>query len=158
LDWWQSTVAAELSITAVPAQHFSGRGFLDRDATLWCGYVFRAENHTIYFAGDTGYNPNTFIEIGDKINQIDMALIPIGAYKPMWFMSPVHCSPEEAVKIHLEVKSKLSMATHFGTFPLGDEGQEDPRNDLEEALAKFALPATEFIVPREGVPLDLRSV
>jgi len=154
LDWWESTVAEGLSITCVPAQHFSGRGFFDRDATLWCGYVFRSKLHTTYFAGDTGYNAQTFVELGGRIQPIDLALIPIGAYKPQWFMAPVHCSPEDAVKIHLEIKARQSIASHFGTFPLGDDGEEDPKNDLRDALVKFNVPADQFITLEEGVPKD----
>jgi L-ascorbate metabolism protein UlaG (beta-lactamase superfamily) len=158
LDWWQSTVAFDIAITAVPAQHFSGRGFFDRDATLWCGYVFRSKSHTLYFAGDTGYSQKIFNEIGDRFASIDVALIPIGAYKPLWFMSPVHCSPEEAVKIHCDVKTKQSIGTHFGTFPLGDEGQEDPQKDLREALVKSGLSPDNFIVPKEGIAVDYQSI
>ncbi|RAW03260.1 MBL fold metallo-hydrolase [Pseudochryseolinea flava] len=158
LDWWQSTAAADISITAVPAQHFSGRGFLDRDKTLWCGYVFKSRSHTFYFAGDTGYNPVTFSEIGARIQSIDIAIIPIGAYKPQWFMSPVHCSPEEAVKIHRDVKASHSIASHFGTFPLGDEGQQDAQEDLQVALKAQHIPLHQFIKLDEGSFKDYPSV
>jgi L-ascorbate metabolism protein UlaG (beta-lactamase superfamily) len=150
LDWWDSHDVGPLRVQSVPAQHFSGRGTLDRDRTLWCGYIISMNFGTIYFAGDTGYNPITFKKIGERIQNIDISIIPIGAYKPVWFMSPVHCSPEEAVKIHLDVRSKQSIASHFGTFPLADEAQEEPVRDLNIALTKHGLDATNFIALPEG--------
>jgi L-ascorbate metabolism protein UlaG (beta-lactamase superfamily) len=77
-------------------------------------------------------------------------LIPIGAYKPQWFMSPIHCSPEEAVQVHKEIKSELSIATHFGTFPLADDSENDPKEELHEALKNNSIPATNFIILPEG--------
>jgi L-ascorbate metabolism protein UlaG (beta-lactamase superfamily) len=151
LDWWQDlSLRDSLSISAVPAQHFSGRGFFDRDATLWCGYIIRGKNGTVYFAGDTGYNDQTFQEIGARAAPIDVAIIPIGAYKPAWFMSPVHCSPDEAVRIHRDVKARRSVASHYGTLPLADEGQLEPVKDLKKAKQKYGLAEKDFIPLREG--------
>jgi L-ascorbate metabolism protein UlaG (beta-lactamase superfamily) len=151
LDWWDEyEVNNEIKIQATPAQHFSARGAFDRDATLWCGYVIKRQEGNIYFVGDTGYNDNTFQEIGARCSPIDVALIPIGAYKPNWFMSPIHCSPEEAVKIHIDLKSRQSIAMHYGTFPLADEGGEEPVNDLKEALQKNTIPLDKFIALKEG--------
>ncbi|MEX2335784.1 MAG: MBL fold metallo-hydrolase [Fulvivirga sp.] len=91
LDWWQQMpLQPDLEVIAVPAQHFSGRGMLDRDATLWCGYVIRRSGGNIYFAGDTGYDQNIFKEIAENFAPIKLSIIPIGAYIPEWFMSPVH--------------------------------------------------------------------
>jgi L-ascorbate metabolism protein UlaG (beta-lactamase superfamily) len=156
LDWWQEiAIPKGLSVQALPAQHFSGRGMLDRDATLWCGYLLKGTNGNIYFAGDTGYNAYTFKEIGERCAPIRAALIPIGAYKPVWFMSPIHCSPEEAVQIHQEVKSSLTIASHFGTFPLADEGAEEPVRDLNAALAKLPKPHQPFLTLQEGKGIDI---
>lgn len=151
LDWWQERKLSDtVTIQAVPAQHFSGRGMLDRDATLWCGYLLKTSRGNIYFAGDTGYNNNTFKEIGERAGKIKVALIPIGAYKPAWFMSPIHVSPEEAVKIHMDVKAMKSIGMHFGTFPLADEGYEDPVRDLKLALTKYNLSEESFVALKEG--------
>jgi L-ascorbate metabolism protein UlaG (beta-lactamase superfamily) len=151
LDWWDEyEINDEIKIQATPAQHFSARGTFDRDATLWCGYVIKRKEGNIYFVGDTGYNEKTFKEIGERCSPIDIAFVPIGAYKPQWFMSPIHCSPEEAVKIHIDLNSKQSIAMHFGTFPLADEGGEEPVNDLKEALQKNNIPLEKFIVLKEG--------
>jgi L-ascorbate metabolism protein UlaG (beta-lactamase superfamily) len=151
LDWWQEFVISEsLIIQSVPAQHFSGRGISDRDATLWAGYVIKNHQGNIYFAGDTGYNDFTFKEIGQRCAPIAVALIPIGAYKPTWFMSAIHCSPREAVQIHFDVKATQSIATHFGTFPLADDGEDEPISELTEAMKKVNLAKEKFLVLKEG--------
>lgn len=151
LDWWQETELKNgVRVQAVPAQHFSGRGMFDRDATLWCGYVVKTSRGNIYFAGDTGYNEVTFKEIGSRSGPMAVSLIPIGAYKPQWFMSPVHISPEEAVRVHLDVQSKLSIGMHYGTFPLADDGLNDPVDDLKLAKEKFVLDDDAFITLDEG--------
>jgi L-ascorbate metabolism protein UlaG (beta-lactamase superfamily) len=155
MDWWQETaINTSMIVQCVPAQHFSGRGTFDRDATLWCGYVIRRAGGNIYFVGDTGYNDQTFKEIGMRCSPIRVALIPIGAYKPDWFMSPIHCSPREAVKIHQEVKAETSVATHFGTFPLADDGQAEPVLELTKALKDSGIGTESFLILTEGVPRD----
>ena len=151
LDWWQEYALNDmLKIQAVPAQHFTGRGTFDRDATLWCGYMIVRPGGNIYFVGDTGYNEFIFKEIGNRFLSIEVALIPIGAFRPEWFMSPIHCSPAEAVKIHLEIKSKRSIATHFGTFPLADDGEAEPVIELQMALQEKGISPEHFIILKEG--------
>jgi len=151
MDWWDEYALNDnLTVTATPAQHFSGRGTFDRDATLWCGYLIKRKGGNIYFAGDTGYNDQTFKEIGVRGAPIHLALVPIGAYKPNWFMSPIHCSPEEAVQIHIDLNSRQSIASHFGTFPLADEGEEEPVNDLVMARARYGIASDDFIALSEG--------
>lgn len=160
LDWWdECDLNDSLSVQAVPAQHFSGRGGVgDRDATLWCGYVIKTNEGNIYFAGDTGYNDKTFKEIGERVSPVKIALIPIGSYKPQWFMSPIHVSPEEAVRIHLDVKAEKSIAIHFGTFPLGDDGQHEAVNDLHKARQMHDIQNDQFIVLQEGTYYDSRDI
>lgn len=155
IDWWNVlTLQNNLRIQSVPAQHFSGRGFRDRDATLWCGYVLTTAHGKIYFAGDTGYHPETFKTIGNQCGPFRLSLLPIGAYKPAWFMSPIHCSPEEAVLIHRDVNAQQSIATHFGTFPLADDSQHDPLEDLKHALVCNHLDPQSFLILQEGEPYD----
>jgi L-ascorbate metabolism protein UlaG (beta-lactamase superfamily) len=150
LDWWQNEeVKNGIIIQAVPAQHFSGRGLFDRDATLWCGFTIKTSKGLIYFAGDSGYNENIFKEIAEKTGSIKISILPIGAYKPYWFMSAVHTSPEDAVKAHIDLKSRNSIASHFGTFPLADEGHDDPPKDLLVALKK-GLEAETFVALGQG--------
>ncbi|HWA35278.1 MAG TPA: MBL fold metallo-hydrolase [Cyclobacteriaceae bacterium] len=151
MDWWQTfTFNESISIESVPAQHFSSRGMFDRDATLWCGFVLRRPGGNIYFVGDTGYHSTMFKEIGVRCAPIDIAIIPIGAYKPEWFMSPIHVSPSEAVMIHKDINSRFSIATHFGTFPLADDSLEDPVFGLQQALRENEIALDEFVVPKEG--------
>jgi L-ascorbate metabolism protein UlaG (beta-lactamase superfamily) len=155
MDWWQEIkVSDSLIIQAVPAQHFSGRGMFDRDKTLWCGYVIKRKEGNLYFAGDTGYNEKTFKEIGERCAPITVSILPIGAYKPNWFMSPIHTSPADAVKIFLDTKTKAAVASHFGTFPLADDGGEDPINDLAVALKGENLSTEKFVILPEGTHKD----
>jgi L-ascorbate metabolism protein UlaG (beta-lactamase superfamily) len=152
LDWWQSTTAGGAEITSVPAQHFAARTPWDRDRTLWCGFVVRVDGVTIYFAGDSGYSPH-FAEIGDRYPAIDVALLPIGAYEPRWFMAPVHMNPEEAVRAHRETRARVSIAMHFGTFQLTDEGIDEPLRALEAAKAAQGVEAFRVLDFGESVVL-----
>ncbi|MDZ7683612.1 MAG: MBL fold metallo-hydrolase [Fodinibius sp.] len=152
LDWWDQTkVNEKLNLTAVPAQHFSGRGLFDRNQTLWCGYVLHTAHGNLYFAGDSGYG-DFFKEIGNKFGPMQASLIPIGAYKPRWFMRAIHMSPEEAVQAHRDVQSKRSIAMHYGTFPMADDGMHEPITDLEKARASLDISEHEFYVAEEGDP------
>jgi L-ascorbate metabolism protein UlaG (beta-lactamase superfamily) len=143
LDWWQSATAGPAEITCVPAQHFSARTPWDRNRTLWCGYIVRVDGLTIYFAGDAGYSPH-FKEIGARSSSIDVALLPIGAYEPRWFMRPVHMNPEEAVRAHLDLHPRVSIGMHFGTFQLTDEGIDEPLRALERAREAHGVSADAF--------------
>lgn len=151
LDWQQSApINAQTTLHCVPAQHFSGRGTFDRNATLWAGYVL--DNKAVgklYFAGDSGYGPH-FSAIGQQFGPLRLALIPIGAYKPNWFMSPVHIGPAEAVQVHQDVQSQQSVAIHFGTFPLADDGEGEPVTDLARALAIKRIDSDRFRALKNG--------
>jgi L-ascorbate metabolism protein UlaG (beta-lactamase superfamily) len=156
LDWWQTVSAkAALAVQALPAHHASARGSFDRDKTLWCGFSIAASRGKIYFAGDTGYHAETFNRIGVEAGPFRVSIIPIGASRPVWFMSPVHCTPYEAVQIHLDVKSEQSIACHFGTFPLGDDSQHGPARELEDALHQRNIDKKFFIVPNTESPIEI---
>jgi len=143
LDWWQETRIGDATIAAVPAQHFSARTPWDKNRSLWCGFVLRADGVSIYFAGDSGYSPQ-FAAIGARCPGLDVALLPIGAYEPRWFMQPMHMNPDEAVRAHLDVKARLSIGMHFGTFQLTDEGIDEPLRALERARVAHGVPRDAF--------------
>jgi len=149
LDWWQAMQVGKARINCVPVQHFSGRGPYDRDATLWCGYVLELAGRRIFFAGDTGYSKD-FADIAARHPQIDLALLPIGAYDPRWFMAPVHVNPEEAVQIHRDLGAKLSVAMHWGTFRLTEEPLDEPPQRLRAALQAAGLDRADFAVMQHG--------
>ena len=92
-DWWDSQRVAGINITATPSQHWSGRGLFDRNETLWASWLIEFGDFNVWFGGDTGYNEVQFKEIGERWNDIDLALIPIGAYAPRWFMMTSHVNP-----------------------------------------------------------------
>jgi L-ascorbate metabolism protein UlaG (beta-lactamase superfamily) len=145
LDWWQKTTAGPVEITCVPAQHFSARTPFDRDKTLWCGFLVRVDGVRIYFAGDSGYSPH-FAEIGHRYPGIDLALLPIGAYEPRWFMGPVHMNPEDAVRAHMDVRPRVSIGMHFGTFQLTDEAIDEPLRALERSREAHTVSPNAFRV------------
>ena len=150
LDWWESTPLDErVRATFVPAQHFSGRGVNDRDQTLWGGFVVEGPAGTVYFAGDTGMGP-CFEQIRARFGPVDLALLPIGAYRPEWFMSRVHVSPSEAVEAARILEARTSVAIHFGTFRLADDGMDEPVEALETALDALGSGAPQFWVLNEG--------
>jgi L-ascorbate metabolism protein UlaG (beta-lactamase superfamily) len=149
LDWWQSCELAGARITYVPAQHFSSRGLHDRNRCLWGGFVIEAGGAVVYFAGDSGYCPH-FAEIADRFPQIDLALLPIGAYEPRWFMRQQHVNPQEAVRAHLDLRPRRSLGMHFGTFQLTDEAIDAPLLALQQARDAAGIAPHEFDVPQFG--------
>jgi L-ascorbate metabolism protein UlaG (beta-lactamase superfamily) len=128
LDWGKSLPVTGGTVHCVPALHFSARGIYDRNITLWCGYVIECQERITYFAGDTAFGSH-FAQIREKFGSPHVALLPIGAYKPRWFMSPVHMGPDEAVKAHRILAAQTSIAIHHGTFQLADEGIDTPRKE-----------------------------
>lgn len=150
LDWWQTLKRGDLSFHCLPAQHFSNRGIFDRDKTLWCGWMVEGEKKRFYFVGDTSYNPVDFQEIGRRFQPIDLCLIPIGCFQPRAFMSAVHINPQEAVALHQELGSKLSVASHFGTFPLSKEPLTLAPYELYLALKEKGVSVNEFRIPEHG--------
>ncbi len=151
LDWWQKKEAAGCCFTALPGQHFSGRGVFDRNKTLWCGYSIRIFDKTVYFAGDTAYNEFYFREIGRQIAPIDLSILPIGCYAPRAFMKAAHVTPKEAIQIHIEVGSKCAVGCHYGTFCLSDEPMNRPPYDLYLALQELSTSCPFILLPHGGV-------
>lgn len=152
LDWWQAVEWNATRVVCTPAQHFSARGMFDRDKTLWCGWLVESEAGPIYFAGDTGYGEH-FEELVKRCGRPRAALLPIGAYRPEWFMGPVHMSPDEALRAHKVLGAEVSMAIHHGTFHLADDGETEAEDRLNDLLRESGT--TNFIVLREGAAKDL---
>lgn len=129
LDWGESLSLPGLAIHAVPALHFSGRGVFDRNRSLWCGYLLESAGRLLYFAGDTAFGDH-FAAIREWFGPPDLALLPVGAYLPRWFMSPVHMAPDDAVRAHEILAAQTSIAIHHGTFQLADDGIDSAKQEL----------------------------
>ncbi len=155
-DWWQSHESGNAQITAVPAQHWSKRYPLSKNRTLWAGWVIKVNGFTFYFAGDSGYAP-IFKEIGARYGPMDLSAIPIGAYEPRWFMKDSHMNPEEAVMTHRDVRSRQSIAVHWGTFVLTDEPLDEPPVRLKEALKNEGLSENEFMLLKHGETVIIKN-
>lgn len=149
LDWWQSERLGEVDIFLVPAQHWSARGLNDRMKTLWGGFAVFAPDCQLFFAGDTGYSRD-FADIRERFAErqkdggFDIALIPIGAYEPRWFMHDQHVNVEEALNIHADLGAKRSLGVHWGTFELTDEALDEPPRQLALQRPARGLAADEF--------------
>src|ERR1700688_2740831 len=130
LDWGESLSLPGFTIHCVPALHFSRRGIYDRNITLWCGYMIECQERLVYFAGDTAFGDH-FAQIRERFGSPGLALLPIGAYEPRWFMSRVHMAPNEAVRAHEILAAQTSIAIHHGTFQLTDEGIDTPKKQLK---------------------------
>ena len=138
LDWWQATQAGPAAVTATPACHFSARGVLDRNRTLWAGFMVRTGDGQVLFAGDSGMGPH-WRTIQERLGPPGVALLPIGAYAPRHIMRPVHMNPAEAVQARADLGAPRAVGMHFGTFQLTDEGIGDPVRDLAAARAAAGL-------------------
>ena len=154
LDWWQQTEIGGLKIHFVPAQHWSARALNDRFQTLWGGWIVQTNPtsstpFSFYFAGDTGYSKD-FADIHQRFPDIDLALLPIGAYAPRWFMHNQHVDPTESVQIHRDLHARRSIAIHWGTFELTDEPLDAPPEALSAALQAAGVPAQQFSLLRHG--------
>ena len=158
LDWWQIFSCLGLTLTFTPVQHWSARSAWDRDRSLWGGWRLDHRDFSFFFAGDTGYSPD-FKEIHGRLGPVDLAALPIGAYAPRWFMQVMHVDPDEAVKIHLDLHARQSVAMHWGTFVLTDEALDEPPQRLARALTDANLSAQDFWVMRHGEtrPLPTRA-
>jgi L-ascorbate metabolism protein UlaG (beta-lactamase superfamily) len=146
LDWWESLAVGETLLTVTPAQHWSNRTMFDLRRSLWGGcYLRHPSGGGVYFAGDTAYAP-FFAEIRDRLGAPAVALLPIGAYEPRWFMRDHHMNPDEAVRAHKDLAARTSVGIHHGFFRLTDEAFDDPVSDLVRARADHAVSAEAFRV------------
>ena len=157
LDWWQSHRLAALDATFIPAQHWSKRSAIGRNRTLWGGFWLQAGAAlSVCFAGDTGYGPH-FELIRERMGSPDLALLPIGAYEPRWFMREQHMNADEAVQTHEVLRARRSIGMHFGTFRLTDEGIDQPAEALAASLRAQGVDPADFRVPRFGETIRVRG-
>jgi L-ascorbate metabolism protein UlaG (beta-lactamase superfamily) len=154
LDWWEAVELDGLTVRSVPSQHFSNRGLGDSNNTLWSAWSLESEGGRVYFAGDTGYGPH-FKEAGDRLGPYRLAILPIGAFRPEWFMGPVHQSPAQAVQSVLDLRASMAVPIHYGTFALADDGEDEPLEALAQALATTPAP---FVVLGFGEGRDVPAL
>ncbi|MDB4966198.1 MAG: outer membrane protein romA [Myxococcales bacterium] len=141
LDWWQSHEADGVTITLVPARHWSMRMPWNRNDALWGGFVYRASDGVAYHSGDTALFDG-FTEIGSRLGPIDWAMLPIGAYEPRWFMEPQHMNPEDAGQAFERLGARNLCAMHWGTFKLTDEPLAEPPRRIARYFAEHQLDAS----------------
>jgi len=144
LDWNETATVAELRFTATPARHYSGRNPLFRDNTQWASWVVQGRAHNFFFSGDSGYFSG-FKEIGTQYGPFDLSLIKIGACDVTW--PDIHMTPEEAVQVHADIRGKLLLPVHWGTFNLAFHAWNDP---AERVLNAAIRAGAALVVPRPG--------
>jgi len=162
LDWWQAhtlpAAKGDVTVELVPAQHWSARGLGDRMATLWGGFAVFAPDCHLFYAGDTAYS-REFAHMRERYaprqspehgGGFDLALLPIGAYEPRWFMGSQHINVEEALRIHRDLGAKRSLGLHWGTFALADEAVDEPPRELARQRPASGLSEDEFFVTAIG--------
>lgn len=151
-DWHaQFQINANINVIVTPANHWSGRGLGDRRMALWCGFLIKTHHGNIWFAGDTAYGTGkVFQAIKTTYGAPDVALIPIGAYAPRWFMAAQHVNPKEAVAIFTDLSARYALGIHWGTFQLTDESREQPKHALLTAVQKADISTDRFIAAEPG--------
>ena len=165
LDWWQSIpLSSNVTITLVPAQHFSSRTLWDRDRTLWGGFVISGPSGNVYYSGDTGYGPH-FREIARRFSPIRVAILPIAPFRPpqakesiQGYRHVLHMGPAEAVKAHMDLGTPLSIAAHYQVFRLGVEGFDDAVDVLVASLKEHNLKPDAFVTPVLGQAIEIPPV
>ncbi|MFZ5551334.1 MAG: MBL fold metallo-hydrolase [Pseudomonadota bacterium] len=162
LDWWGRTQLpapdGPVAVNLVPVQHWSSRTPWDRNLVLWGGFVVQGpvagRPFSMFYTGDTGYSKD-FQDIGARFGGFDFSQIAVGCYLPRWFMKMQHVDEDEAVRIHLDVRSRRSIGVHWGTFRLCDDPVEAPLDGLPKALAKHGVPTEAFTLLAIGQTLVL---
>ncbi|MEH6490567.1 MBL fold metallo-hydrolase [Halopseudomonas sp.] len=149
LDWWNDVSIGGVQATATPAQHFSGRGFSDGNRTLWCSWVLKTGDLTIFFSGDTGYFDG-FREIGERHGPFDIAFLETGAYNPRW--QYVHMLPQQTLQAFLDLKGRWLYPIHNGTFDLSMHTWDDPFEQINRLADEHGVALT---TPRMGEPLPM---
>ncbi|MDF9797721.1 L-ascorbate metabolism protein UlaG (beta-lactamase superfamily) [Catalinimonas alkaloidigena] len=151
LNWWDQIQMNELTLVCAPARHFSGRGVLDRDQTLWSSWIISSPSTNIYFSGDSGYGPH-FAEIGERYGPFDFAMMECGQYDSRW--EAIHMMPEQTVQAGIDLKAELIMPIHWGAFTLALHSWTDP---VERATAKAQQSGVAVATPIIGEAMILEK-
>jgi L-ascorbate metabolism protein UlaG (beta-lactamase superfamily) len=156
-DWHDRVdVGAGVSVALAPTRHWSARNLSDRNMSLWASFVIEAPGGRVYFVADSGYGDGRhFRDARERHGPFRLAILPIGAYEPRWFMRDQHMNPAESVQALLDCGAELALAHHYGTFQLTDEAIDAPPAALAEALQKAGIAAERFAVPRPGEVREL---
>ena len=134
--WYQQfQLGSDLKITFLPSRHWSNRTLFDDNTTLWGAFLLEKDGKRIYYGGDSAHGSH-FRDVGDLFQNIDVALIGVGAYAPAWFMGPMHQNPYDAVKAFHATGAKTFIPFHYGTFDLSDEPLEEPEQILTKLNAQ----------------------
>lgn len=152
LDWYQSSTYQDIEFTLTPSRHFSGRGFSDRNKTLWGSWVVKASSLNLYFSGDGGYSPD-FKDIGDRYGPFDIALMENGAYDPDW--AQIHMFPEETAQAVSDLRAARVLPIHWGKFDLARHNWLDP---IERLTAAAKAQQIEMVTPYVGEVFRLDAV
>lgn len=152
MDWWEEVKVKDTRFIFAPTQHWSARSLWDKNESLWGSFMIDNGASKIYFGGDTGYSEH-FKDIKTRLGAPDLALLPIGAYAPEWFMKVHHMGPKEAVQAHLDLGAARSVGMHFGTFQLTDEGIDEPVTELQKGLIELKVAPEIFQVLDQGQSL-----
>ncbi len=139
VNWWQTTSLGEVDFTFVPAQHSSGRHLTGRNRTLWGGWLITHRGLRFYYAGDTAFVAELFLEIRRRTGPIHLAALPIGAYRPREWMRREHIDPAEAIRAQQLLGTPKAFGVHWATFQLGDEEPIDPVHELAAQQAGTGL-------------------
>ena len=151
-DWHERVALADrVAVTLVPSRHWSARGLLDRNRALWASFVIDTPGGRIYHVADSGYGDgHHFRAARERYGAFRLAVLPIGAYEPRWFMRDQHVNPEEAVRAFLDCGAELALAHHHGTFQLTDEAIDAPVEALAIALKQLGVIPEKFRVLKPG--------
>ena len=150
LDWWETHTLAgsDLTVTAAPSQHFSGRGLKDRNATLWSSLVLRSPRHSVFFSGDTGLTTE-YAAIRERLGPFDLVMLEVGAFHPSW--GDIHLGPGNALEAHRLLGGGAFLPVHWGTFSLALHAWDEP---VETLLALAPQTNAQLVMPRLGEPVE----
>lgn len=152
LDWWDKASLRGLELQLLPVHHWSARGLYDRNQTLWGAWAVTRPGFSFFFSGDLGYSKDIQDIAARFAGGFDLAAIGIGAYQPVWYRNS-HVSPDEAVRMHRELRVRHSVGMHWGTFPMGQERIDQAPRDLATARQAQGVSEEAFRVLRIGETL-----